>query len=717
MGADEQLQHRLRALFAEELDDGLQLLGAGLLRLEQDAGKAPGADLVQELFRTAHSLKGAAHAASVPEAVEVCDRLESTFAAVRDGELHPDSALVTRLLGETDTLSALAAGLHEVAAAPADGPPTGGRSAGPEQPARAQPPHPEPAPAQPAPAQPAPAEPVSVPAQPAASLRVSADKLDAVLRRAGEGLVATRRLHEVADQAAHAAERVEAARSRLRAALRQERAGSVAHSLDTLLDDAARAVTTLARSVEVTDRALEHTSAGVAEAAQSLRTQPFADACGSLDRVVRDVATTTGKAARFELVGGDIDVDRGVIAALRDPLLHLVRNAVDHGLEQPAGRAAAGKSTTGTVSVVATLDGSMLHVTVRDDGAGIDARRLREAAERRGLAAPDDDMELAFVPGLSSRADVTAVSGRGVGLDAARARLEQLGGNLQVVSQPDVGTEVRLTTPVTLAVLRVLLVRTGGQTVAVPTASVDRVVQVERQALREVEGSVLLTLGDRSVRAVSLSGALGFGDQALDDGDLIGVIVPRGGDVVLVVDALLDEFEVAVEPVPARLAGAPGLLGVIVVQGDLPAVVVNPVAVGRTAAPLVLATASAAPTAAARILLAEDTVTTRALERSILEAAGYSVAVAVDGADAWEQLQADGADLVVSDVDMPRMSGIDLCRRIRSSTRLRELPVVLVTSLDTAADRQRGLEAGADAYVVKGEFQQGTLLDTIARLL
>lgn len=703
MGAEEQLQQRLRALFAEELSDGLEVLGPGLLDLEEQAGPESGAELVHTLFRAAHSLKGAAHAAAVPEAIAACDRLESALAAIRDGELVPNSAVVTRLLAETDELAALGARLRRPAVPPATAP------------ARTTPSRTTPEPASSL----APAEKAAAPAHSGGTLRVGADKVDVVLRHAGEGLSASRRLHEIAAEAAEAAEQVDAARFALRSALRQDGAGGVPPGCDTVLDEAARAVTALARTVEVTDRALHHASRGVAEAAQRLRMQPFSDACSSLDRVVRDIATTTGKSARLTVAGDDIDVDRTVITALREPLLHLVRNAVDHGLEAPQERSAAGKPVTGTVEVLAELEGSLLRITVRDDGAGIDTTRLQEAAARRGVALPAEVMELAFTPGLSTRPDVSAVSGRGVGLDAARAALEQLGGSLQVDSHPGSGTAVHLTTPVTLAVLRIVLVRAGRELVALPTSSVDRVAQVDRRALQQVEDAVLLTLDRRSVRAVSLAGALGFTGDTADSslGGQLGVVVPRGGDVVLVTDGLLDELEAAVHPVPARLAGAPGLLGVVVTEGGVPALVMNPVAVGRSAPSLRLATASEPQLAPARILLAEDTVTTRALERSILEAAGYSVAVAVDGADAWQQLQANGADLVVSDIDMPRMSGFDLCRRVRSSPRLRELPVVLVTSLDSPEDRQRGLEAGADAYVVKAEFQQGTLLDTIARLL
>jgi two-component system chemotaxis sensor kinase CheA len=696
MVADEQLQERLRALFLEELEDGLQLLGQGLLSLEESSGHGASRAVVQELFRAAHSLKGAAHAAGVPEAVARCDRLESAFAALRDGDQLADPALVTQLLAETDALTALAEHLQRGVESTA--------TTGQITPLRPSP-------------DPPPATDAALAAQPAPSVRITADKIDDVLRQAGEGLAASRRLHELADEAAAAAELVDGARTRLRAAMQD--GNGLPERLETLLDEASRTVTGLARAVAVTDRSLHHASSGVADAVQRLRTQPFEQACSSLDRVVRDIATATGKSARLLVVGGEVDVDRSVITALRDPLLHLVRNAVDHGLETPDVRKASGKPTTGTVEVLASLEGSLLRVTVRDDGGGIDAARLRAAAARRGLTLPTDDPELAFTPGLSCRDDVTDVSGRGVGLDAARARLEQLGGSLEITSTAGSGTQAHLTTPVSLAVLRVLLVRAGEQLVALPSAAVDRVVQVERQQLREVEGAVLLPVDGRNARAVALAEAVGLPAAAteLSQQARLGVVVPRGGDAVLVTDGLLDELEVAVQPVPVRLAGTPGVLGIAILPSGQPALAVNPVAVGRHAAPLAMPRGTQPHTAAPRILLAEDTVTTRALERSILEAAGYSVSVAVDGVDAWEQLQADGADLVVSDVDMPRMSGFELCRRIRGSAQLRDLPVVLVTSLDSAADRQRGLEAGADAYVVKAEFQQGTLLDTLARLL
>lgn len=697
MVAEQELQQRLRALFGEELQDGLQLLAPGLLALEGGAGQAATGELVQELFRSAHSLKGAAHAAGVPEAVAICDRLESALAAVRDGDQAADSALVTRLLAEVDALTAVSASLQRDDARPDTAP-------------------------APAPTVEPPAAQLAFPASAGAaappSLRVSAQTVHEVLSQAAEGLVAAQRVHEVLEQATRAAEQVELARSTVRTALRDDALRRLTPGLDAALAEAVRAVTGLTRSVEAADRALHHTSSGVAEAAQRLRTQPFADACTSLERAVRDVAASGGKSARLVVHGEEIDVDRGVIASLRDPLLHLVRNAVDHGLETAQARAAAGKSEIGTVEVTATLEGSLLHVTVRDDGRGLDLDRLRAAAAERGVPVPDE-LELPFVPGLSSRAEVTAVSGRGVGLDAARARVEQLGGSLSVASEPGAGMEVHLRTPVTLAVLRVLLVRAGQQVVALPTSTVEGVREIDRQQLREVGGSAVLTLDGRSVRAVALSDALSFsgGGSEAADGSRMGLVVPRGSDVVLVTDGLLDEREVAVQPVPDRLAGAPGVLGVALLQGGLPAVVVNPVAVGRGAPPLAQVTPQDDEARVARVLIAEDTVTTRALERSILEAGGYSVAVAVDGLDAWEQLQRDGADLVVSDVDMPRMNGIELCRRIRASVQLRTLPVVLVTSLDAPEDRQRGMEAGADAYVVKGELQQGTLLDTVARLL
>jgi two-component system chemotaxis sensor kinase CheA len=686
MGADDALVTRLRSLFAEELREGLQVLVDGLLVLEREAETPDGSRLVRELFRAAHSLKGAAHAASVPEAVDVCDRLESALAAVRDHELVPDTAVVTTLLSYTDVLIALAARLDPDGEAPAPAPL-------PEAP-------PVPAPA---------AEPAA-----AASLRVDADKVDLVLREAGAATSASLAVHDLAGQAAAVAEQLAAATTSARCA------GPAAASpaLTALLDDAARAATALARAAEVTDRALHHASTGVTTAVQQLRTQPFAQACTSLERVVRDIAADSGRPARFRLTGGDVDVDRAVVSALRDPLLHLVRNAVDHGVEDPDVRAAAGKPRLATVEVSASVVGSLLNVVVRDDGAGIDTEALRQAAAARGLAVPDQDEELVFVPGLTSRPSVTAVSGRGVGMDAARATLEQLGGSLRVVSRPGAGTEVHLTSPVTLAVMRVLLVRAGAQVVALPTSAVERVADVPRQELRSVEGEALLTLHGRTRRAVSLASVMrATSGTATDTAACLSVVVPREGDCVLITDGLLDEVEVAVQPVPARLAGAPGVLGMSVGRGQLPLLVMNPVAVGRAAAGFRLPARAAAPSAAARILLAEDTVTTRALERSILESAGYAVSVAVDGADAWEQLQADGTDLVVSDVDMPRMSGIELCRRIRGSAQLRETPVVLVTSLDSAADRQRGLEAGADAYVVKAELQQGSLLDAIARLL
>jgi two-component system chemotaxis sensor kinase CheA len=538
--------------------------------------------------------------------------------------------------------------------------------------------------------------------------------VDELVRRADEGAGVAAALHQTAESVAANAE---AMAQRLRiAAHRGVMDGR--HEDADLLAGSARLLTGVARDLETSDRTAQQASAAVLVAAQQLRTQPFADACSTLDRVVRDVGEATGKQARLLLRGGDVDVDRAVVAALRDPLLHLVRNAVDHGIESPAARGRAGKPERGLVEVTATVDGSSLTVTVRDDGAGVDVAGLRAAAARRGVAVPAADEHLALQPGLSIRSEVTAVSGRGVGLDAARSRLEKIGGSLAMSSRPGSGTSVVLTAPVSLAVMRVLLVQVLDQVVALPTTAVERVTAVPVDSLYEVEGAVLLTSHGRSVRAISLAGALGLGTPppSAHDGQM-QLVVARGQDAALVTDGVLQETELSIRPIPARLEGAPAVVGIAAAPGERALLVVNPAVLSRGVSAPVIAAGVDQVAEKVHVLVAEDTMTTRALERSMLLAAGYAVSTAVDGADAWEQLQLAPVDLLVSDVDMPRLNGIELCRRIRSTPSLRDLPVVLVTSLDSPEDRRRGLEAGADAYVVKSDLHQGTLVDAVARLL
>lgn len=786
MPADrENLRRRLRAIFVEELEEHVGVLNRGLLALEGDGGE-PGADVVNELFRAAHSLKGAARSADVPTVATLAHRLEDALAALRGGASRPDGPLLAAMFQSADAVAAAGQRLRagedgsgadvdgavEALAAAIDG---GGAAAmqtspGPRDEVRGEVrgatvrrdgPAPAPAgphdadaltlagpPGAPGPAAEPPAgpheavehapaaasltavatTPPSVEARPrrtpeAAAVRVGAEKLEALLNHTGQ-LVAAGQQVEALVREVEAAADAAAASSSAGGAPAVGAGGPPAAVLDRL-----------ARAAGDSGRVLRHAVRAVAEGVRDAGMLPFGQVCDGLDRVVRDLARASGKEARLVVEGAAVELERPIVAALREPVLHLVRNAVDHGIELPARREEVGKPRSGVVRVAAAPRGTSVEVTVADDGAGVDVDALRTAAGGAGGApdtggsVPEDALlDLAFTPGVSTAPVVTEVSGRGVGLDAARATVERLGGSARLTSVPGGGVQAVLTVPITLSALRAVLVAAAGEVVAFPSAAVSRLVRLAPGELQGVDTGEVLRVGDRAVPVLHLSDALGLAPDGATDDAGGAATVPAvlvgghgGAEAALVVDGLVDEQEIVMKPLGERLEGVPAALGATVLPSGRVALVMNPVALARAGARRRRSVPAAAEQERTgpppRVLLVEDTLTTRALERSILEAAGYDVVVAVDGADGWRALHEHGADLVVSDVQMPRMDGLALCEAIRSSPRFRDVPVVLVTSLASEEDRRRGVEAGANAYVVKSSFEQPVLLETIERLL
>jgi two-component system chemotaxis sensor kinase CheA len=462
-----------------------------------------------------------------------------------------------------------------------------------------------------------------------------------------------------------------------------------------------------------------------------VRMLPFAEACQGLERAVRDLAQAGGKQVDLVVEGGRVELDRSVLEGLKDPLNHLVRNAVDHGIEPSERRRAAGKPPVGRVTVAAELRGSQVEVVVADDGAGLDLDALRAVARKRGLPEPpegSDMTHLIFLPGLSTAPIITDVSGRGVGLDVVKQRVEQLHGTIELASEPGRGTRFTLAVPLTLTTIRALLVVAGGQALAFPTTNVRKLILVGPDDVHRAGGREVLVTEGAPLPIAALAEALGLAVPkpagAAASGRRPALIAAAGERrMAFVVDELLTEQEVVVKALGARIRRVRNFSGGTILPSGRVALVLNVAQLVRTAlgrapgATLAPAAPAAAPLAAKRLLVVDDSITTRTLEKSLLEAAGYQVATAVDGADAWRFLQEQGADLVLSDVEMPRMDGLELTEAIRASPRFTDLPVVLLTARASEHDKARGVEVGADAYLVKDEFDQRALLETVAQLL
>jgi two-component system chemotaxis sensor kinase CheA len=722
----DQLATRLRATFVAELEDQVRALNVDLLALERLPDDA---ERLKSLFRVAHTLKGAARAASVPLVELVCHALETMLAKARDGKLTLGPDHFALLFSAADALRDAGARLRDgqdlgesplasLAEALARSAPSGTQRAGPAQPAsRSAVPAPEPGDEQ---------------------VRVQAEKLDDLLASSVQLLALSSRtgargtaLQSLRDAAARHAADWERTGRRLRLVL--ERSGappSATQEINRLQADLrqlAQDATHLAAAAARDGRVFSQVTDDLLYQARRLRMRPFADGCEALPRTVRDLATAAGKEADLVITGGEVEADRAVLDGLREVLLHLVRNAVDHGIEMPAARERAGKARRGTITVAAALTGDRLVVTVADDGAGLNLPGVRAQLEQKGLPAPTDPQELIRMllrGGISTRGQVTAVSGRGVGLDLVRAAVERLSGSLNVVWQEGRGTTFVVECATTLATVRAVLVSVGPQVLALPTTHVERLIRVRPEDIRRAEGRDVVPGTAGPVPLVSLARLL----PPLAEKPVAGpvpAVVLRDGErrLAVVVDELLAEQEVVLRPLNHGKQHLPLLSGAALLGTGQVALVLNAQAtitegLGSAAgAGIRVAEPQPGGPTKRRILVVDDSITTRTLEQSILEAAGYDVLATVDGADGWRVLQEQGCDLVVADIEMPRMDGFALCEAIRSSSRFKRLPVVLVTALETAEHRTRGLEVGADAYIGKSSFDQQNLLDTIRQLL
>jgi two-component system chemotaxis sensor kinase CheA len=746
------LLKRLMKTFLGEFREHVQALERDLLALERGSDPSARTETFDGLFRTAHTLKGAARSVNIDviEAASHC--LEAIFAAARDGPHGLGPELFELLFSTVDALKDTSRRLT-VGEGAGGGPLAAilprledahGRAAAPPQ-ARLEPTRPTAAKKERPPPSQALRAPEDAAAEPATagSVRVSSAKLDRMLALGGELLVARRRAEgRDADLARllDRARRWEAERRTFERAIggaqrRNPLAEANAPWVSALernkenLQWMTRQIDQLAAGLAADRRALDQVAAPLEAELLRVRMVPFAEACEGFERSVRDLAKSSGKEVRLTVDGGDIAFDRSILEAIKGSLLHLVRNAVDHGIERPAERIAAGKPAEGRIALSAALRNGRVEVVVADDGRGFDRDAIREQARKRALPEPKDDSEIAravFARGFSTAAMVTTLSGRGIGLDVVKTDVESNRGSVGVQFERGRGTRFVLTMPLTLTRLRALLVADSGQCYAFDSADIRSLLRVGEAELRTIEGRDVLTLDGAPVPIFSLAETLGQPRHEPPRAGLrMPVVVLAAGSerAAFAVDELLAEQEMVIKDLGPRLRRVPNVTGATVLETGRIALILNAAelvraALGHTPSRAISAAFTAGPVEAkTRLLIAEDSVTTRTLVKSILEAAGYEVTATADGMEAWQVLQEKGADLVVSDVEMPRMDGFALTEAIRASKRFRNLPVILVTAMERERDKVRGMEAGADAYLLKSAFDQTDLIQTIGQIL
>ncbi|MBI3948779.1 MAG: hybrid sensor histidine kinase/response regulator [Armatimonadetes bacterium] len=751
-----------------ETRERLQALNDGLLRLEEERDNAA---LIDEVFRHAHSIKGSAQMVGLDMIGRVAHSLENLLGAVRSGSLAiapplvdisfealdaiqqlledtPDGsareraeALIQRLelavSGTFDTPEAAMPTPVPRAAATASSRPEA-PEAPPREEDRRPPAEPEAAAAAPeaaaatttADAGPAPEAAAATttadagPAPEAASLpamdimRVPAERVDRLLALVGELSLIEQRQRAITEALG---ELQTSLRSPLDAESAEPNGGQRAAG-------AGAQAAALAQRAHRLNTAYGWLVRELRDAAMDLRLLPVSTLFDRFPRHIRDLGRAAGKDVHFVVQGDETRLDKRVLDELYDPLLHLLRNAVDHATESVAERRQAGKPDAGTITLSAASRGRTVVIEVRDDGRGVDVRKVRRVACDRAFLTPteaealsqEQALQLLFRPGFSTAEVVTAVSGRGVGLDVVHANVSKLKGMVRIETAEGKGTTFALEIPLTLATTRVLLLECGGRTFAVPAALVRGALDVGPDDVQSVRGQPAVTWEGRTVPLFPLESAL-WGEAPVAARRRATVLLQNAGRVVgLMGDRLLDEEEVVLKPLggllrSARLASAGAIYadGRVALLLDVQAVVV--IAERQK----IRYQASGRPSPARRhtILLADDTITTRELERAILEAAGHEVVAVPDGEEAWGILARRRFDLVVADVEMPRMDGITLTRLITSDARTARTPVIIITSLSSDADRRRGLEAGAAAYIVKSAFNQENLLDLVERLI
>lgn len=769
-GGNGDLLRRLLATFRQEAKEHATALAAGLLELEQASGDARAA-VLERVFREAHSFKGAARAVSLDAMESLCQAMENVFAALQRNRLEAGPALFDLLHEAVDLLRelsdasdpqshpgkaaapSLARRLAEAAAGSLPGRP-GALSPG-------APPAPSPVtpmlPTAPGPSASAASASSTAFSSAEETVRIATAKLDSLLFQA-EDLFPVRLasdqltgdLRELQGRAsawkrawARASQDLRAVKTLLKedagTAPGRGRGAALARLREFMdwnqvfMESLDAGLAHARRSSERNHQALRGASDGLLKDVKKALTLPCMSVLEILPKLARDVARDQGKEIAFVIHGGEIEIDKRVLQEIKDALIHVVRNGIDHGIERPETRVAKGKPAAGTLSVTVTQhEGNSIEIAVADDGAGMDPDKVRAAAVKQGIlsaaeaaALPDDQArQLIFRSGVSTSPLITDISGRGLGLAIVWEKMERVKGAVSVRSGPQ-GTVMRMTLPVTLAAFRGVVVSERGRRFAVPSSFLWKAARAKAAEIRSLENSEAVLFDGEAVSLVRLGDVLELpavpAPPAPERAFPMVVLAVDGKRMAFRIDAILGEQELMVKGLGPQLARVRNVGGAaIVVSGEVIPVLnvqdlfVSAVRAARGKAP---AQAPEARVQVKSILVVEDSITSRTLLKNLLEGAGYRVETAVDGMDALAKLGVGHFDAVVSDVDMPRLNGFDLTSRIRADKRISSLPVVLITSLDSRADYERGFAVGAQAYIVKSKFDQGNLVDIMKRLV
>lgn len=745
MNADDMRDASMLDLFRLEVETQAQVMSSGLLAIE----RGPSPEDLEACMRAAHSIKGAARIVGIQAGVDVTHVMEDCFVSAQQGKVQLGPRRIDQLLQGVDLLQRIAlsaedlpfwqagAGRKEIDAflqglqnslLQAD-------DSIRETPAVAT---------------------VSANAAPPAiesqqldkaesadrMLRVTAAHLNQLVSLSGESLVESRWLPAFNESLLRlkrlqqgAAQTLEVLHDTLRESGLGGAQFAALQASRQQLDACQKMLAERLAELESFERRNSSRAQRLYDQALASRMRPFADRVTGYDRMVRDLGRSLGKQVRLEIHGETTQVDRDILEQLDAPLVHLLRNALDHGIEAAPQRRAAGKAEEGVISLTARHHAGLLQITVSDDGNGIDLEQLRASVLARGLvdqatSARLSDAELLhflLLPGFSMRDTVTEISGRGVGLDVVHNMLKRMRGTIQIFSESGRGMRFQLQLPLTLSLVRSLLVSIGGEPYAFPLAYVNRTMMLDKAQIEMLEGRQHFSFEERQIGLVAASQILQSTEQAsADDGIAVVVIGAMQQTYGLQVDRLLGEHMLVVQPLDARLGKIKDVAAAALMEDGTPVLILDVEDMLHSVDKLIAhgqldkiqaGGSQQALQASKRVLVVDDSLTVRELERKLLSSRGYTVRIAVDGMDGWNALRSEPFDLVITDIDMPRMDGIELVTLIKSNLQLKAIPVMIVSYKDRQEDRQRGLEAGADYYLAKASFHDETLLQAVEDLI
>ena len=748
----------MEELFRMEVEVQSAVLTEGLLVLEQDSSET---EKLQDLMRAAHSLKGAARIVGRNAGVQVAHAMEDCIVAAQNHRLILSAKQIDTMLRGVDLLVRIAqisdaefaaweiqnkseidgflSALNSQASPDLDALLAQAKSRLPL-----------------AGDFPSPSEPKNIPQttsnlaaseaeakHPAGAtrvLRVTSDNLNRLLGLAGEVLVDSRWLGTFSKemvglkkQQQKLSKTLDLLTESLAHAPLDKRSAGYLNELRGRVTGFQRAVGENLEAIEKFDRRIGSLSTRIYQGVLDCRMRPFSDCAHVFPRMVRDLGNSLGKSVKLEITGESTPVDRDILDKLKAPLDHILRNAVDHAIEPPAERAGLGKPEQGTIQLIARHSAGMLLVTISDDGHGINVEDLRKVVAEKKLAAPEmaarlseaELFEFLFLPGFTLKKTVSEISGRGVGLDVVKNMVKEIGGSVRIASQAGVGTCFQLELPLTLSVMRAILVEIGGEPFALPLARLDRAMTLPKEKIQSIEGRQCFALGEQHIGLIAATQVLQL-DERHNDEIAVIVVGDKTARYGLVIDRFLGEQQLVVRPLDPRLGKVPNISAAALMPNGSPVLIIDVDDLLRnieniTADHRVSEIDRSAEEETAkkrkRILVIDDSLTVRELERKLLGNRGYVVDVAVDGLDGWNAVRTGHYDLVVTDVDMPRLDGVELLKLIRKDTQLKSLPVMIVSYKDREEDRQRGLEAGADYYLTKGSFHDETLVRAVSDLI